>query len=150
MSRTAKMTRFLQRIAAQIRERFDSEHIDAGKLATLYQSYHHLEDINNFVARGLRTFPHFCCGLASAYLRAHIGRGQITYGRYHTNRHSFLLIDNTMIVDITADQFGGPKVYVGPLESPWSLDAPRWITRAAKKRKQRTSAFRHTWNPEPS
>jgi hypothetical protein len=25
-----------------------------------------------------------------------------------------------IVVDITADQFGGPAVYVGPLAEPWS------------------------------
>ena len=116
------MIKYLQNIAIRARERFDSQLISIDTLATLYQSYNHLEDVDTFVTRGLRIFPHFCCGLASVYLKAHIGYGQVVYGRYHTDGHSFLLIGKGVIVDITADQYGGPKVYVGSLRSPWSLE----------------------------
>ena len=113
----------VENIAMRARELFDSRQIDTARLASLYQRYNSLEDVTKFVAKGMQNFPHLCCGLASVYLREEIGFGQIIYGTYHSHRHSFLLIDGRLVVDITADQFGGPKVYVGALKLPWSLEA---------------------------
>ena len=42
-------------------------------------------------------------------------------GSYEGQKHTFLMLDN-LVLDITADQFGGPALYVGSLVSPWSLD----------------------------
>ncbi len=113
----------VRNIAVHARELFDAQQIDTARLASLYQKYHFLEDITKFVAKGMKSFPHLCCGLASVYLREEIGFGQVVYGKYHSRRHSFLLIDGRLVIDITADQFGGPRVYVDALRLPWSLGA---------------------------
>ena len=64
-------------------------------------------------------FPEGNCAVATAYLGELIPESKIVYGYYEDRSHFFLLLDPVAVVDITADQFGGPKVYVGPLETPW-------------------------------
>ena len=67
-------------------------------------------------------FPNLNCGLATVYLRKLFSDGRIVNGKYKDNNHTFLLLEDSVVVDITSDQYGGPKVYVGPLQSPWSLE----------------------------
>jgi len=101
------------------------------------------------VVRAIETFPGNSCDSASAELRRRIRYGEIVVGCYGKDDggyydeakkrwvaglmecgdryHSFLDVGETdvarsTIVDITADQFGGPAVYVGDLHEPWS----RW------------------------
>jgi hypothetical protein len=98
--------------------------------------------------RTVEDFPYNACDDASAELRERIGYGEIIRGSYgkddggHYDRqkrtwvsgysedigdryHSFLLVGETAlgnytIVDITADQFDGPAIYVGAMTPPWS------------------------------
>lgn len=49
-----------------------------------------------------------------------LSEGEIRNGSYAGHGHTFLVIEG-VVVDITADQFDGPDVYVGPLVAPWSL-----------------------------
>ncbi len=103
---------------AQVRQAFCRRECDPQLLARLYLLYNPVPDVERFVARALRTFPKYCCGLASVYLRHALGEGVVTCGLYGGDPHSFLLRHDG-IIDITADQFGGPEVYVGPLRLPW-------------------------------
>jgi hypothetical protein len=43
-------------------------------------------------------------------------------GTYSGYSHTFLLLGGN-VVDITADQFDGPPVYVGPLTQPWEVQS---------------------------
>ena len=88
-------------------------------LRTLYLEYHAIPEPDLFFSRAKELFPSLNCGIASVYLKHCFGAGQIVQGSYAGLGHTFLVLDD-VIVDITADQFGGPPVYVGPLISPWS------------------------------
>ncbi|MEK6826458.1 MAG: hypothetical protein AABX90_02415 [Nanoarchaeota archaeon] len=57
--------------------------------------------------------------MATLYLRDVIEGGDIVRGSYKDKNHTFPLIDGNTVVDITADQYGGPKIYVGLLRKPW-------------------------------
>lgn len=107
------------KIAGRIRMGFEQRMIPREKLSRLYQAYNPVTDIGDFIARAEESFPKFNCGLASVWLMDALG-GKVVCGGYGKHNHSFLLLDGC-VVDITADQYGGPKVYVGELEEPWSL-----------------------------
>ena len=109
----------IRRAALEARERFESGKIDKNKLARLYHEYNPISDTKTFVRRSRRLFPSLNCGLASLYLRDNLRVGEVVRGKYHGENHTFLLIDDEVVVDITADQYGGPEVYVGPLKKPW-------------------------------
>ncbi len=91
------------------------------QLIRLYSQYNPLEDVASFMGRAVELFPHLNCGIASIYLQARLNAGEVKQGSYHGQNHTFLQIGDDTVVDITADQYGGPKIYVGPLEPPWSL-----------------------------
>lgn len=79
----------------------------------------------------LTYFPSMACDLASAVLRHRVGYGEVSEGSYEGLVHTFLNLGETAlgpetIVDITADQYGGPRMYVGPLTEPWSK-AQDWL-----------------------
>jgi hypothetical protein len=114
--------RNLSRQARDIRRQFDTDRIPQILLASLYLSYNPLDDVWKFLSDARGIFPRLNCGLASVFLQHTLGAGKIVTGTYQGNLHSFVLLDNDLIVDITADQFGGPSVYVGPLQTPWSLE----------------------------
>lgn len=94
--------------------------VDRELLAKLYQAYNPLEDIDLFIDRSLQLFPALSCGVASVYLQNLVGGGEIVRGSYRGINHTFYRAPCGRIVDITADQFGGPQIYVGSLEAPWS------------------------------
>jgi len=91
-------------------------------LAQLYKGYTDVGDTTKFISHAKVLFPNGNCGLTSLYLKKEIG-GEIVQGTYGEHNHTFLLVDDT-VIDITADQFGGPKVYIGPLRSPWASIRP--------------------------
>jgi len=65
-------------------------------------------------------FPKLCCGLATVYLRRCLGGwGVVWQGFYKVTPHTVLVADD-FLVDITADQFGGPAIYVGHILYPWT------------------------------
>ncbi|MHC2275464.1 hypothetical protein ACVME8_002075 [Bradyrhizobium diazoefficiens] len=99
--------------------------MDRELLALLYSKYNPIEDIDSFVAAGLEIFPNLNCGLASVYLQHLIPEGSIVQGSYQSDPHTFLLLEHGLILDITADQCGGPPVYVGGLQPPWSRQVLR-------------------------
>lgn len=57
---------------------------------------------------------------ATVYLNHLFSAGEIVNGKFKGNNHTFLLLDQNIVVDITADQYGGPRVYVGEMKLPWS------------------------------
>jgi hypothetical protein len=104
------------------RETFESGSISRELLARLYSEYNPGVEIDSFLDEAARLFPTLNCGLASVYLQYILGQGEIINGNHNGHNHTFLKIKD-LIVDITADQFDGPEVYVGPLRAPWSAVA---------------------------
>ncbi len=107
-------------VASIIRQEFELQKINRIELAQLYYEYNPIDNIDLFIQRATRTFPTGNCGLASIYLNSRLQMGKVVQGKYADNNHTFIQLSDEIIVDITADQFGGPKVYVGPLIQPWS------------------------------
>lgn len=105
--------------ATDVRYCFERGDIDLSILRDLYPRYEPPNDIDLLLERAQQLFPHLNCGLASVYLQSQLG-GEVVRGFYKGHPHTFLLIDHSTIVDITADQFGGPGVYVGTSQEPWS------------------------------
>ena len=99
---------------------FEHKSVNKKILQTLYEKYTTVPDCKQFIERASDLFPKLNCGLASVYLQYLLKKGRIIQGKYGENNHTFLLVKNT-IIDITADQYGGPKIYIGPLQVPWSL-----------------------------
>jgi hypothetical protein len=85
-------------------------------------------------ANAVSNFPDEACQVATDELLHRIGYGEIINGSYQlTGRrafndfwpHEFLDVGKTSladrtILDITADQFGGPAIYIGEWIRPWS------------------------------
>lgn len=109
-----------QKRIEEIRILFEKRAIDKSLLINLYKSYNPIEDIETFVSRAGQLFPNLNCGLTSIYLQHIFQEGRIINGRYGDNPHTFLMI-NDQVIDITADQYGGPRVYIGPLTLPWQI-----------------------------
>lgn len=83
-----------------------------------------------FVAAALSNFPRRADAdvVASCYLRQRLQQEGLTewpvvwhHGGYERAQHTYVLLGGLAIADITADQHGGPEVYVGPIEEPWRL-----------------------------
>ncbi len=105
--------------AHQTRKQFEAGIADQKLLIELYREYADVGDTVRFAKKAKDIFPNGNCGLASLYLKKQLG-GEVVQGKYGEHNHTFLLIGDT-VIDITADQFGGPEVYVGPLQLPWAL-----------------------------
>ena len=74
----------------------------------------------------IQKFPRGNCRLAAIYLKHLAGFGHVAEGTYGGNYHRFWAgEEGELIADITADQFGGPKVYVGRVVAPWSINLER-------------------------
>lgn len=99
---------------------FETGAIAYSLLKKLYLAYNANVEIDSFLKQAKTLFPHLNCGLAAVYLQHKLG-GVVVTGSYEGQKHTFLMLDN-LVLDITADQFGGPALYVGSLVSPWSLD----------------------------
>jgi len=110
----------LKKLAAEARLAFEADNIAPVLLEDLYTHYNpEVKDVAGFIKKASGLFPTANCGITSLYLQHKLKAGEIINGTYGSNGHTFLLID-TLVVDITADQFGGPSVYVGSLEKPWA------------------------------
>lgn len=105
--------------AINIRQDFEGGNVPESILVDLYTKYADIEDPQLFVQRAKKIFPKGNCGLATLYLKKALDIGEIIQGKYAEESHTFLLIGD-QVIDITADQYDGPKVYVGPLVAPWS------------------------------
>lgn len=108
-------------IAEETRKKFRNKKVDKGELEELYSRYNSVGDTRLFVETAISHFPRLNCGLASVYLKKQIGKGNIINGKFKGNNHTFLLVDNRLVVDITSDQYGGPEVYVGQIKYPWRV-----------------------------
>jgi hypothetical protein len=113
-------------IASQARRDFEDGLVTDEELANLIQLHapQNAETWLPSLPLSRPHFPTFNCGFTSVYLRERLGYGEITNGRYDNKLHTYLAIGETAIapetiVDITADQYNGPEVYVGPLVKPW-------------------------------
>lgn len=107
--------------AHDVRRAFERGEFDAAIARQAYLAYAPDIDVDLFLRRSQKLFPALNCGLCSTYLNAVLGRGTVRRGHYRAERHTVLMVE-AWVVDITADQFGGPPVYVGPLRRPWQLD----------------------------
>jgi hypothetical protein len=105
-------------IVERTRTDFDQKNVNIRDLSRLYQAFNPVPNIDMFVLEALKMFPELNCGLATVYLQSKLG-GEIIKGKYQERYHTFLMLGD-QIVDITADQYGGPRIYVGPLQAPWS------------------------------
>ncbi|MBI2573727.1 hypothetical protein HYV86_07715 [Candidatus Woesearchaeota archaeon] len=117
----------VRKVALTVRKDFEQGTINSNELRDLYQQYTCIEDIELFLLRAQELFPTLNCGLATVYLQKKLG-GKIVQGRYREYNHTFLLLDNLLLVDITSDQYGGPEVYVGSLIYPWRIKRNLTIT----------------------
>ncbi len=107
-------------VAVEIRRELEEQRCDLELLAWLYFQYNAVAEPRLFVERALEMFPRLCCGLASVYAQHRLGGGSVVRGWYGGQRHTFLSCRGC-VVDLTADQFLGPAVYVGRLRAPWRI-----------------------------
>jgi hypothetical protein len=114
----------IYQIATEVREGFELQSLDPKIVWSRYCRWvpdaRHW-DKDKFLSLANTAFPLGCCGLASAFLseEVDIGCGIPEHILYKDEPHTILLGSLAMI-DITADQFGGPRIYVGPMVRPWS------------------------------
>ncbi len=107
--------------AFEVRRAFEEKKVDEKELSRLYFEYNPIEEVQRFISEAKELFPHLNCGIASVYLKKVFSQGKIIQGKYKQNNHTFLLLEESIIVDITSDQYGGPSVYVGRLVKPWEM-----------------------------
>lgn len=131
------------------REDFEQKRITLPYLKPLVEKHlsyiadHYQDELAAWIEAWLADFPYNCCELATAVLLDRIGEGVIVYGRYEHEpinaqnmrkshafwAHSEPVDEQTLIADITADQYGGPAIYVGDLHHPWTV--PDWTAIAS-------------------
>ena len=107
--------------AQEVRRAFERDEFDIELARAVYGAYAPDIEIDLFLSRARELFPALNCGLCSTYLAAVLGCGVVRRGTYGAAGHTVLMVDRR-IVDITADQFGGPRVYVGAPQLPWRFD----------------------------
>ena len=103
-----------------IRNSFERQSIDLSLLKKLYKKYNNIDNIDKFINDGVNMFPKLNCGITSLYIKHILKGGRIINGEYKKENHTFLMYKNN-IIDITAEQYGGPKIHVGPLKYPWKI-----------------------------
>jgi len=111
------------RTALDVRKSFEDGSVyDSLILRTVYMELRPQAHIDETLRYCRGSFPRGNCGLASAYLKHALHRGRVVDGSYEGLEHSVLLFEPEMVIlDITADQFGGPSIYLGPVIPTWSL-----------------------------
>ena len=109
----------IEEIADEVRVEFELRRVDLDLLSLLYREFAVVTDMYNFLKAAQKQFPIANSGLAGVYLQSILG-GELVGGYYKQIPHTFLFLDEKLVVDITADQFGGPRVYVGPLTYPYT------------------------------
>lgn len=117
-----KLKTRLKAVAIEARREFELKEIDRDLLSELYLNYTRMHETEKFLCLAAKMFPRLNCGLASVYLRFKLGDGQIIRGKFRGHAHTFLQVED-LIVDITADQYGGPSIYVGPLTQAWTFSS---------------------------
>ena len=116
-----KEKKHTRRIAMQVRRKMEEGLIDPKQAEKLYAGYADVPGVQLFVRRARKLFPNLNCGLASIILQHELQEGEVVNGKYGSKNHTFLLLHGDVVVDITADQYGGPSVYVDTLRKPWIL-----------------------------
>ncbi len=114
------MNEKIKEIVLKARMDFEQKKVLKKELIKLYNNYNKIKDAERFVDKAIRQFPKLNCGLSSLYLQEKLKTGKVVQGKYGRNNHTFLLV-NDKIIDITADQYGGPYFYIGQLKEPWRL-----------------------------
>ena len=106
-------------IVSDIRREFESSETFNSSLSKLYIKYNPgVQNIQKFIKTAKSIFPSLNCGLTTLYLQNKLG-GEIVNGKYKNQNHTFLMIEDT-VIDITADQYKGPLIYIGALKQPWT------------------------------
>ena len=112
----------LERVVQTARSDFLHDQVPYVELHPLLANRHPGLEVSPYMLLVRDKFPKASCYLAAEYLLYLTGEGEVVYGGYETptkiRAHAYLRIGET-IADITADQFGGPETYVGPLVRPW-------------------------------
>lgn len=134
----------LQLLAEEARREWEQDAIDYKLLCKLYRKWveefgltdHRVElddyGIRSIVQLARHYFPKGCCGVASCWLARKIPDSKLVHGAYQIRKkkwfglkvkvteepHTWIETGDT-IIDITADQFGGPKIYIGPVKEPY-------------------------------
>ena len=105
------------------RARYELQHglVSKKLLCSLYSRYTPIDHVESFIQQSIILFPRLNCGIASVYLQHLLGKGTIQQGYYGSHNHTFLLLNDSTVIDSTADQFGGPTIYIGPLQYPWRI-----------------------------
>lgn len=119
----------LEEVAWDVRRQFETGEAYTERLMRLYRDIlsHNPYGLEDFFRKAKAQFPKRNCGIATVALYDRLGIGEIAKGSsYQGIAHTMLTIggDRGIMVDITADQFGGPKVYVGQIRDPWYIR--RW------------------------
>ncbi len=120
----------VEAIAREARSDFETGRVPRELLASLYSVWApKVIDLDGFLDWAIPRFPEANCGIASVYLHHRLGGvGEPIYGKYHApdgrHGHTILHLGEGRGVDITADQFGGPRVHVGALVLPWEVQIP--------------------------
>ncbi|PIN88827.1 hypothetical protein COU60_05380 [Candidatus Pacearchaeota archaeon CG10_big_fil_rev_8_21_14_0_10_34_76] len=110
----------LNSLVIQARHNFENNQIEFNLLKKLYIQYNSIKGIDRFLKDAQSLFPKLNCGVTSVYLRHLLKKGDVIKGYYKGHKHTFLKVDDK-IIDITSDQYGGPKIYIGPLVPPWKI-----------------------------
>lgn len=116
----------IKETVVDVRRQFEEHKIDDDLLIRLYNDYNpEVEDAKLFVESAKGLFPNLNCGLTTVYLKDCLQMGRIVNGKYDSENHTFLLIEELseepILVDITSDQYGGPDIYIGPIVMPWKV-----------------------------
>jgi hypothetical protein len=117
----------LHTIAGEARSAFESGQVTVDMLIGLYSNIENrrVQDLGRLAVEIdylLPYFPYQNCEYASVYLGSQVGQGQMLCGYYDFRPHKVWDVGPVVgetIMDITADQFGGPPIYIGPLVLPW-------------------------------
>lgn len=91
------------------------------EIERLYAAYNFVPNLAEFVETAISIFPNLNCGISSVLLKHRLGHGDIWKGKFELENHTFLLLNDNTIIDLTADQYGGPPIYIGQVKRPWKL-----------------------------
>ena len=119
----------MREIVLRVRHSFEQKNAPRRELAKLYTEYNPINSIEEFIETAIHQFPSLCCGVSSVYLRYLLGVGEIVRGTYQGHKHTYLLIEDSIVIDITADQYGGPRVYIGPRGVDYGIINKLWTTK---------------------
>ncbi len=119
----AKLKKDLIYIAQESRRIFERKEVDLTHLTELYMRFFRKKNAEDMISFSIEMFPNTCCYVATLFLKEQLKGSRYISGGYKRFNHDFLEYRGR-ILDITADQFGGPRIYVGPLVLPWRARTP--------------------------